>query len=369
MAESCAAAVRACVTAALLLPSSFARPLPLELCFAAAQMAYAAALLCCFAAGACVGGLRGAWPGPPRYLQPVAPAQRALLRDFSLQAAWKLALAEGDKALLLLARQPQATGAFGLASALGALLVRLLLQPLEEAAYASFAAARAGRQHTARAALDAMLRLLALAGLFCAAVGPSFAHAALRCLYGAAWATAPGAASTLGAFAALIPLLALNGVLEAYTAAAMTASQVRRGNTTLLAAACAQAVVGISLRGMGPAALVAGNGAGMALRILAAAHFIAKGESTAALPGMQMLVATAPRARTAAVVAAAAAAAAVSDAALRRAPAFWPALGAHVAVGMAAAAATAATAATWEREALRGVAAAFKGRTTKKRRC
>lgn len=112
------------------------------------------------------------------------------------------------------------------------------------------------------------------AGLFCACVGPSYAFLVLRVVYGAQWAAAPDAASTLGSFALLLPLLAVNGVSEAYTAAVMTPPQLRASNAVLLVSTVLQSVTGIlASRRLGPAALLAGTAAGLVLRIAAALRF------------------------------------------------------------------------------------------------
>jgi oligosaccharide translocation protein RFT1 len=157
LAEAASTFSRAGVVAWLLLaPSRQGRPLAVEQSFAAAHCAGAAALLLAYAAGAALQP-RAVWPGAPS-----APTRASLLllRDFSAQALWKLALAEGDKAVLLAWRAPDATGVYGLASNLGGLAARILLQPLEEAAYAMFAASAAGGR--SKDALAALLRVLLL---------------------------------------------------------------------------------------------------------------------------------------------------------------------------------------------------------------
>lgn len=159
-AETVSAFARALVTAWLLLaPPTFATQLPTELRFAAAQCAGSAGLLAVYAAFA-LAAPPAAWPGLPRL---VSRASLCLLLDFSAQAAWKLVLAEGDKAVLLAWRAPDTTGVYGLASNLGGLVARILLQPLEEAAFATFVeSAVAGGTRAAQHALAVLLRLLVL---------------------------------------------------------------------------------------------------------------------------------------------------------------------------------------------------------------
>jgi len=183
-AETAAAGVRAAVAGLLLLGPSAGGAWPVEAAFARAQLAGAVTLVTVYLLSALF-SRSALWPPPP--LAPDA-AQRALLRSFGLQAAWKLGLAEGDRAVALAARalSPAGAGALGLASNLGALVARLLLAPLEEAAFCAFA--RAARTRSCTVPLTPLLQPLALAGLAAAAVGPSYARLALRLLYGAGWA-------------------------------------------------------------------------------------------------------------------------------------------------------------------------------------
>jgi len=368
--------MRAGATAALLLAR--VGNLPFELCFAAAQLLYACTLLLIYALG-----MRVALPDSSAaendtlMLTPVgawtairtlgsASKHATLLREFSAQAVWKLILAEGDKAVLLLAgASGDDTGTYGLASNLGALAVRLVLQPLEEAAYASFAAARRG-VHT-RQQLAALLRGLVLMGAWCAAIGPSFAFVAVRVVYGPVWASTPWTVPTVAAYALLLPILALNGVLEAWTSSTMTTSQVRASNAVLLASAVTQAtvsVLGLRYLHIGPVALVAGNAAGMALRIAAATRYISLAASGKHRP--TILRDALPHASTLAVIAACSAACAAGDSALRATHSghqFYTqsGLGRHLFLGAGCAAVAAASAAMLERETVAGVAAALRG--------
>ena len=53
------------------------------------------------------------------------------LIDCVLQAAWKLLLSEGEKGVLMWAGSADEQGVYALVSALGALFVRIVLQPFE----------------------------------------------------------------------------------------------------------------------------------------------------------------------------------------------------------------------------------------------
>ena len=87
------------------------------------------------------------------------------------QAAEKLVLAEGSKAVLVATQSPADQGAYGLASNLGSLVVRTLFQPFEEAAFLAFSRAGAdlggggggGGEAAAAAAKARLARVLAVA--------------------------------------------------------------------------------------------------------------------------------------------------------------------------------------------------------------
>ena len=75
------------------------------------------------------------------------------------QAAEKLVLAEGSKAVLVATQSAAEQGAYGLASNLGSLVVRTLFQPFEEAAFLAFSRSGAGGGGGGGAALPAKARL------------------------------------------------------------------------------------------------------------------------------------------------------------------------------------------------------------------
>ena len=187
---------------------------------------------------------------------------------FGVQAACKLALAEGVKvALVALESSEDELGAFALADNLGSVVARVLLMPFEEAAFTAFSKAAsveeeasAGARASARkgsssavgdstrleaqgAALSAMLKVALLVGLLSAAFAPAYAFTALRLLYGEAKASAEGAAAALAAYGAYVAAMALNGTTEAFVHAVAAPTQLLQGNVALAAAAVIQATI------------------------------------------------------------------------------------------------------------------------------
>jgi oligosaccharide translocation protein RFT1 len=272
-------------------------------------------------------GSRGQWDAQDR------EALR-LSALFGVQAAEKLVLAEGSKLALVgvasvvaagggggrggVARQQQQQhqqrahqGAYGLVSNLGGLVARLLLQPLEEVAFAAFSRAAADaaaadddddeevdkgaaittnsprpaagrrrrgsksasqatdskpqqpktpqqhqnkKQQQLAAALALCLRAVSLAGLLASLLGPWYAYSALRLAYGSRWSDGPGGAPlALAAYACYVAIMAVNGVAEAFSHAVLDAKGLGRANAALVAFAALQAAmssvaVGVSAR-------------------------------------------------------------------------------------------------------------------------
>ena len=164
------------------------------------------------------------------------PGALRISRTFAVQAAGKLVLAEGGKAVLAAASDGAAQGVYGLVTNLGSLLVRTLFQPYQEAAFAAFSRAAGERGAGAKARRAALLSLLCraicLLGACAAAFGPAYARIALRVLYGACWAES-GAAPALGVYSGYVALLAVNGILEAFVHATADAPALHRANAAL----------------------------------------------------------------------------------------------------------------------------------------
>ena len=64
---------------------------------------------------------------------------------FTFQAAGKLVLAEGSKAVLAMVTSEDVQGVYGLVNNLGSLVVRTLFQPFEELVFVTFSGGRRTR--------------------------------------------------------------------------------------------------------------------------------------------------------------------------------------------------------------------------------
>ena len=237
------------------------------------QLAYAAAAVAVHAAWRARdvrdwarGWRAGTW-------RPAAPPGSARgVAVFAAQAAGKHVLSEGEKLGLVLggAAARAAQGTYGLAAALGSLVTRNLLRPLEESAFLAFSAFSAspgaGGEGVAGGGLESLAGAVAAAlkaalapGLLAAAAGPPLAASAVRALYGAAWAETEVAALLRGHCWLLLPLAA-NGTCEAFHHATAGVPDLWGANLAMAAvsavhvAGCWALVPRVGLRGL----LVAG---------------------------------------------------------------------------------------------------------------
>ena len=120
-----------------------------------------------------------------------------------------------------------------------------------------------------------MLKLAFYLGLIVALHGPQYSRLALSFLYGRRWAETEGAASTLGGFAVMVFFLATNGILEAYTHAVMTPSELSSANLFLLLSSIFNVICSITLQAyLGALGLIVANCLTMSARILYAIYYI-----------------------------------------------------------------------------------------------
>ncbi|XP_071452146.1 man(5)GlcNAc(2)-PP-dolichol translocation protein RFT1 [Hetaerina americana] len=177
---------------------------------------------------------------------------KELAWSFSKQGIWKQLLTEGERYLAtvvsLLPFSHQ--GALDVVSSLAALPARLILRPLEDAAYFYFsqvvkrgADARrrsqlerdwtVAEEEAAREAAEVLSLLLTLTssmGLLALALGPPNASLVLYVYGGKSLSESELAPSLLRAHCLYLPLLAINGVSEAFSFAAMSPPQIDEYN-------------------------------------------------------------------------------------------------------------------------------------------
>ncbi|KAI5860802.1 Rft-1-domain-containing protein [Durotheca rogersii] len=208
-----------------------------------------------------------------------------LASSLTAQSFVKHLLTQGDTFLVSVLSDARSQGIYALANNYGGLLARLVFQPIEESSRNYFskllssAAASPDRRAVARARADlqALLRFYLLLGAAVVAVGPYAAPLLVQVVAGARW-SASGAGAVLARYCLYVPLLAVNGVAEAFVASVATDAQVHRQSLWMGAFSLAFGLAGfVSLRvlGLGAAGLVYANAINMLCRILWSAAFIA----------------------------------------------------------------------------------------------
>jgi oligosaccharide translocation protein RFT1 len=214
------------------------------------------------------------------------------------QSFVKHILTQGDTFMVSILSTPTEQGVYALANNYGGLAARLIFQPIEETSRSYFSrllspqtlkktdaanqkvsqGSTVPRAAASKAAsqLATIIRCYAIIAVPLAAVGPTAAPLLLSLIAGPRWASS-GAGACLSAYVWYIPLMALNGVLEAFVASVATQSQVHQQSLWMGAFSLIFVTAGaVFLRflGWGAIGLVAANGVNMACRIVWCLFFI-----------------------------------------------------------------------------------------------
>lgn len=210
----------------------------------------------------------------------------SLTLSLSLQSAVKYILTQGDSLLIASLASLRDQGAYALASNYGGLVARMLFQPIEESSRNLFAKLCAlqpkSQQPTregikqARDVLQDILKLYNLISLVACSLGPTLAPLLLRIVAGAKWADT-GAGEVLATYCYYIPLLALNGVTEAFVAAVASNAELRGQSVWMgvfFAGFASSAYLFLGVLEMGAQGLVYANCVNMLLRIVWGLSFI-----------------------------------------------------------------------------------------------
>lgn len=206
-------------------------------------------------------------------------------------------LTEGDKYLISALATLKDTGMYALSANYGGLIARMLFRPIEDSSRNLFAnlCSDAGevrqvsgvtkktesKQNTANVqqaatVLQDLLRMYGLVSLVAFAIGPSAAPLLLRLVAGARWSDT-GAGDVLGTYCYYIPLLAVNGVSEAFVSATASTSELRKQSIWMggfSVAFAASAYLFLSVLQMGAKGLVLANCVNMVSRIIFNLNFV-----------------------------------------------------------------------------------------------
>ncbi|KAI1765181.1 Rft-1-domain-containing protein [Hypoxylon sp. FL1150] len=213
-----------------------------------------------------------------------------LASSLTAQSFVKHILSQGDTFLVSVLSSPQSQGVYALANNYGSLVARLVFQPVEESSRNYFSKLLSSSSSStrglpdraavskARSDLQALLKFYVLLSIVVVTLGPYGAPLLVQIVAGARW-SASGAGAVLARYCLYIPLLALNGVAEAFVSSVATESEVHRQSLWMGAFSLAFGVAGfVSLKvlDLGAAGLVYANGINMMCRIFWSATFIAR---------------------------------------------------------------------------------------------
>jgi oligosaccharide translocation protein RFT1 len=222
-----------------------------------------------------------------------------LASSMMAQSVVKHILTQGDTFLVSVLSTPTAQGVYALANNYGGLVARLVFQPIEESSRSYFSRLLAPSELTsttssskeppaapppepatnqALVALQSLLKSYLLLSLVITTLGPTAAAPLLSLVAGPRWAGS-GAAECLAAYMWYIPLLALNGVAEAFVASVATEAEVHRQSAWMGVFSVVFGAAGfvfLRVLGWGAVGLVVANGINMACRIVWCAVFITR---------------------------------------------------------------------------------------------
>lgn len=201
-----------------------------------------------------------------------------------LQGIIKHLLSQGDVILVSYLASLQDQGIYALASNYGGLIARMVFQPIEESSrnyFGKLLSTVDGKPsktmiESGSRNLHSLLRFYILLSISAVSVGPTVAPLLLNLAAGSRWSSA-GAGEVLAKYCYIVPLLAVNGVTEAFISSVATESELNAQSVWMFAFSMGFAVAGyvfLRLLDMGAVGLVWANAINMALRILWSRSFI-----------------------------------------------------------------------------------------------
>lgn len=203
-----------------------------------------------------------------------------------VQAAIKHILTQGDSLLIAWLATTYDQGIYALASNYGSLIARMLFQPLEESSRNLFArllsetdkggGPDSGSIRTATSILQNILRLYGILSVFFFSLGPPLAPLLLQIVAGSRW-SGSAAGPVLSTFCYYIPLLAINGITEAFVQSVATPQQLQNQSLWMFGFSVGLGMAGyvfLKELGWGAQGLVWANAVNMSLRIVWSSWFM-----------------------------------------------------------------------------------------------
>lgn len=225
-------------------------------------------------------------PSIPRSGAFVNWTEAKLTWSFFKQSFLKQILTEGERYVMTFLNVLNFgdQGVYDIVNNLGSLVARLIFQPVEESFYIFFAkvlerekdATLQKQEDVAVAAvvLESLLKLALLSGLTITIFGFAYSQLALD-IYGGAMLSSGSGPVLLRTYCLYVLLLAINGVTECFTFAAMSKEQVDRYNFTMLALSSSFLLLSYLLtRWCGSLGFILANCFNMGIRITQSLYFI-----------------------------------------------------------------------------------------------
>ncbi|KAF2101476.1 oligosaccharide translocation protein RFT1 [Rhizodiscina lignyota] len=238
------------------------------------------------------------------YLSLLSRPLTQLSISLTLQSSLKYILTQADALLITALASLADQGAYALASNYGGLVARMVFQPIEESSRNLFAklctqvtepeqsianVAKSDKPNEstkkenpnirqASRILTTILHLYLIVSLLALSLGPHIAPLLLRLIAGSRWTTT-SAPSVLATYTYYIPLLALNGVIEAFVSAVATNADLYAQGLFMgffSVAFAGAAYLFVRVWELGGSGLVWANCVNMALRIVWGSWFIGK---------------------------------------------------------------------------------------------
>ncbi|KAF1809005.1 Rft-1-domain-containing protein [Eremomyces bilateralis CBS 781.70] len=224
-------------------------------------------------------------PSEIHYFNAFSRSLCSLVFSLSLQSSVKYILTQGDSLIMANLTTLHDQGAYALAANYGGLIARMVFQPIEESTRNVFARLCASESNVtepkeqinqAKVLLQDILRIYSLMSLVAVVAGPVAAPLLLQLVAGSKWIET-GSGEMLSTYCFYIPLLALNGVTEAFVAAVANKQQLYRQSVYMglfFAAFAGSAFLFLHTWSLGGHGVVYANCLNMGLRIFWNISFI-----------------------------------------------------------------------------------------------
>ncbi|KAI9197163.1 Rft protein-domain-containing protein [Polychytrium aggregatum] len=213
------------------------------------------------------------------------PKLFALSLTFFRQSFLKHLLTEGDRILLWAISNRNELGVYSFVGNYGSLVARILFQPIEETSRAFFSkslsSVSGSDDPNIKASLEFLTNLIRAyiyLGLFFVVFGPSYSGALIHIIGGQKWSST-SAPSVMAAYCLYVPIMALNGITEAFFQGVADKNLIRQQSHWMVVfwvVFLASGYTTIELLQLGSTGMVVSNIINLLMRIVWSWRFIVK---------------------------------------------------------------------------------------------